>query len=299
MRIRSKALVAWVVVGVMSPAALLCAQTKFTVTPENQPADTASPETMKLYSAINQKLADASDKSVSACLQTYAVYQACKGGDAATACGVAPTCKVTAVLPAMAMGGIELEFTPGQEAAAVVPTMVRGVSTMPVGIKMIKEDAAPPPAPSDGTVGTGHETPGGVGVVRMDVAPGPGTLPRGPVRIAGGVIAGARTLFVQPVYPAAAKAAHMSGTVVMRAVITKDGSIGRLTVASSTNGMFDDAAIDAVRQWRYRPYLLNGEPTEVDTTITVNFAMSPPRPPDVSRPPFGSPSDPQLPGIPH
>jgi protein TonB len=120
----------------------------------------------------------------------------------------------------------------------------------------------------------------------MDAAPGPATLPRGPVRIAGGVIAGARTTFVQPVYPAAAKAAHMSGTVMMRAVITKDGSIQRLTVASSTNGMFDDAAIDAARQWHYRPYVLNGEPTEVDTTITVNFAMSP------ANQPNGSPGTP-------
>jgi protein TonB len=45
-------------------------------------------------------------------------------------------------------------------------------------------------------------------------------------------------------------------------------------VASTTNQMFNNAALDAVKQWKYKPYLLNGEPTEVDTTITVNFTLN-------------------------
>jgi len=93
-------------------------------------------------------------------------------------------------------------------------------------------------------------------------------------RIAGGVIAGSRLSFVEPVYPQSAKMAHQSGTVVLHAIIGPDGHIHSLRPMSATYPDFVFAAIAAVRQWVYRPYLLNGEPTEVDTTITVNFALN-------------------------
>jgi protein TonB len=98
--------------------------------------------------------------------------------------------------------------------------------------------------------------------------------PTGPTRISAGVIAGNRIAFVEPQYPPIAKIAHMSGTVVLQAVISKTGAVERLSVASSTNPMFNNYAMQAVQQWRYRPYLLNGDPTEVATTITVNFALN-------------------------
>ena len=78
-----------------------------------------------------------------------------------------------------------------------------------------------------------------------------------------------------PVYPPDAKAAHVEGAVVMHAIINAEGRVENLTVVSGP-GMLRDAAVDAVKQWTYRPYLLNGQPTSVDTTITVNFAMGPP-----------------------
>ena len=90
--------------------------------------------------------------------------------------------------------------------------------------------------------------------------------------IAAGVIAGNRTTFVEPVYPEDAKKAKLSGTVVLRAIIGKDGMIKELAVLSGPKE-FQRSAIDAVKQWTYRPYLLNGDPTEVDTTITVNYAL--------------------------
>jgi TonB family protein len=93
-------------------------------------------------------------------------------------------------------------------------------------------------------------------------------------RISGSVIAGSRLRFVQPVYPESAKFAHQSGTVVLHAIIGRDGRIHSLRPMSATYPDFVIAAIAAVRQWVYRPYLLNGEPTEVDTTITVNFALN-------------------------
>ena len=77
---------------------------------------------------------------------------------------------------------------------------------------------------------------------------------------------------VEPVYPPIAKAARVSGTVVLQATISKSGTIENLKVVSG-NAMLQSAALDAVRQWRYRPYMLNGEPVEVDTTINVVFNL--------------------------
>jgi len=90
------------------------------------------------------------------------------------------------------------------------------------------------------------------------------------VNVSRGVIAGYLLSRTQPVYPPIARAAGVSGTVVLHAVISKQGTIEGLTVESGP-AMLRQAALDGVRGWRYRPYLLNGEPTEVDTTITVNF----------------------------
>jgi protein TonB len=74
------------------------------------------------------------------------------------------------------------------------------------------------------------------------------------------------------VYPPIAKAAHVQGAVILHAIISKQGTIENLQVVSGPP-MLTGSAMDAVRRWRYKPYLLNGEPTEVDTTITVNFTF--------------------------
>lgn len=79
---------------------------------------------------------------------------------------------------------------------------------------------------------------------------------------------------VQPVYPAAAKAAHVQGTVMLQAAILKDGTLGEITVASSPSPDLSEASIEAVRQWRYRPILLNGQPVEVLTYVKINFTLS-------------------------
>jgi protein TonB len=78
---------------------------------------------------------------------------------------------------------------------------------------------------------------------------------------------------VQPDYPTLAKQARVEGKVVLQAVITREGAIDNLQVVSG-HPMLVRAAIDAVRQWRYRPYLLNGEPVEVKTQVIVNFILS-------------------------
>jgi TonB family protein len=75
---------------------------------------------------------------------------------------------------------------------------------------------------------------------------------------------------VDPVYPRTAVLTHTYGAVQLHAIIAKDGSIQSLTVVSG-HPILVEAAMEAVRQWRYKPYMLNDEPVEVETFITVNF----------------------------
>jgi protein TonB len=77
---------------------------------------------------------------------------------------------------------------------------------------------------------------------------------------------------ILPVYPPLARTARIQGQVVLQAVISKQGAIENLKVVSG-HPMLAPAAIDAVRQWLYRPYVLNNEPVEVETQITVNFSL--------------------------
>ena len=78
---------------------------------------------------------------------------------------------------------------------------------------------------------------------------------------------------VQPVYPQLARHARVQGTVRLRAVISRTGTIENLTILSG-HPMLATAAVEAVRQWRYRPYLLNSQPIAVETEVTVNFVLS-------------------------
>lgn len=92
------------------------------------------------------------------------------------------------------------------------------------------------------------------------------------IRVGGNVASSKITHLVRPVYPDAAKAAHISGTVLLRCIIAKDGTIMQLTYISGPPLLLK-AAMDAVRQWTYQPTLLNGNPVEVDTTISVVFTL--------------------------
>lgn len=93
-----------------------------------------------------------------------------------------------------------------------------------------------------------------------------------PLKVSSGVISGLLLKPIQPVYPPIAISAHIEGTVVVTATIDKSGRIVGLQVLSGPV-MLRSAATEAVKEARYRPYLLNGEPTDVVTTISVNFRM--------------------------
>ncbi|MGA7109003.1 MAG: energy transducer TonB [Terracidiphilus sp.] len=95
---------------------------------------------------------------------------------------------------------------------------------------------------------------------------------KGPVRVSSMVVAGLLLNKSVPAYPAIAKAAGVEGTVVLQATISKTGTIENLRVVSGP-AMLQQAALDAVRSWKYRPYLLNDAPVEVETTVNVVFRM--------------------------
>jgi periplasmic protein TonB len=92
-------------------------------------------------------------------------------------------------------------------------------------------------------------------------------------RVSGGVMEGMLVHRVLPVYPAMARATHTAGRVELQATISRTGTIENLRAVSGPQ-LLIQAAIDAVTQWRYRPYLLNGDPVEVETTINVDFTMN-------------------------
>lgn len=96
------------------------------------------------------------------------------------------------------------------------------------------------------------------------------------IRIGGNVEAAKVLTKVQPIYPESAMAAGVQGTVVLHVILSKDGRPLQLEVVNSeVNPDLARAAVEAVSQWRYQPTLLNGEPVEVDDTITVNFKLLP------------------------
>ena len=144
---------------------------------------------------------------------------------------------------------------------------------IPHNITMVSEKEAPPS--SFGVAGM--DGMGGSGGV-MGSLFGSGDAPKvkaaapKKINISAGVSTGLLIQKTQPVYPPIAKAARVSGTVVLQATISKTGTIENLKVISGP-AMLQQAALDAVRSWRYRPYLLNNEPVEVDTTVNVIFTL--------------------------
>jgi protein TonB len=103
-------------------------------------------------------------------------------------------------------------------------------------------------------------------------APQVRVAPPRPLAISSGVMAGNKLSGAAPQYPAIPRAARIEGTVVLAATIAKSGAIENLHVVSGPP-LLTSAAMDAVRTWRYRPYLLNGEPIEVETTVRVVFHL--------------------------
>jgi len=149
---------------------------------------------------------------------------------------------------------------------------------IPKQVAMIKEDPLPPPGPVGGVVGgidtgmVGGAAGGILGSVVAAPPPPPPPPPAERIRVGGQVQSAKLANQARPVYPPLARQARIQGTVKLEAVISKDGTIEELKVVSG-HPLLIQAALDAVKQWRYQPTLLNGVPVEVITTIDVNFTL--------------------------
>jgi protein TonB len=156
---------------------------------------------------------------------------------------------------------------------------LRTPTRIPKKIEMIKEEEAPPPMSSGVVGGVPGGIPGGQlnGVIGGIISsnsniPVAALVPKR-IRVSQGVIQGQCIHKVEPIYPKIALSARIQGQVLLRAVINKNGEVTELQVISG-HPMLIPAAVEAVKQWRYRPYLLNGEAVEVETTITVTFNIA-------------------------
>jgi periplasmic protein TonB len=155
---------------------------------------------------------------------------------------------------------------------------------IPKDIKIIKEDDQPPDASMGGVAGG---VPGGVAggsmggvlggviggsVTSVPLAPPP-PKPKAPVRVGGRVKEPRLISRVDPVYPPLAKQTHMQGTVVIDAVLDEKGDVIEMKVLSGPP-LLIQAAVDAVRRWKYQPTYLNDEPVQVQLNVTVTFRLS-------------------------
>jgi protein TonB len=152
--------------------------------------------------------------------------------------------------------------------------------SVPTQILNVDESIAPPPADLGGLGvrgGTGDPRVqsgvfGAIGGPSVVLPPPPPTPSVHSPRVSR-MMEGNLIYRVQPQYPALARQARVQGIVVLRAMISRDGKIENLQLVSG-HPLLVQSAMDAVRQWRYRPYFLNNEAVEVETQVTVNFTLS-------------------------
>ncbi len=165
---------------------------------------------------------------------------------------------------------------------SVVSEVVDGTIREPRGIPehiAPIDDEAPPAPMGQGGVGVPGAPPGagGPGTLLDSILKPPpvmaGPAPQHSVFRSSHFTEGMLIVKVQPIYPPPAIRARIQGTVLLRALIGRDGRIKELDVLSG-HPWLSAAAVEGVKQWRYRPYYLNGEPVDVETQVTVNFKLA-------------------------
>jgi protein TonB len=158
----------------------------------------------------------------------------------------------------------------------MLSTELQAPSRIPRAIKQVNEAAIQPPIGAQRMEDLSGGIPGGIGSIIDSVGTGRPAVVKPQalisLKVSSGVMDGNLLIKTMPQYPAIPRAAGIQGTVVLQATISKSGSIENLRVISGPP-MLQQAAMDAVRSWRYKPYLLNGEPVEVETTINVVFHL--------------------------
>ena len=287
----------------------ISAQFRVEVRLANQPAVSDPTEAMGLYGRINAQLAGRCEEPAKSCIASYAKYQTCMGSAQATqGCGVKPDCTAVCRLSAEDIRSMAARpcVQQDQTSATLIPdwsgavrkknptapaapfaagyldrqpaTSASTLATVGCSVQESFNRAsipAPPPASGFGVAGMDGLAGGGVPGALANTSPGsPAVQSATPKRvpISAGVAQGMLLQRVTPVYPPVAKAARVQGMVVLQATISTAGEVVDLQVVSGPD-LLKSAAVDAVKQWKYRPYLVNGEPVTVLTTINVVFTL--------------------------
>jgi periplasmic protein TonB len=169
------------------------------------------------------------------------------------------------------------------QSSAVTPSKMLGnvllaPQRIPIGVQNVVDDPAPPQLGASGSYVPGSTGSGDPNEILNSIGTGakpalpPPPPPAHMVRLSS-MREGDLIYRVKPEYPSLARSARIQGPVVLQAVISRQGTIENLRVLTG-HPMLVRAAIDAVIQWRYRSYVLNNEPVEVEAQITVNFSLS-------------------------
>jgi len=167
---------------------------------------------------------------------------------------------------------------PTKQASELDHGLLRFPVAIPNKIVMVEPEEAPPNGQTEGSglVQSGlpiEDSTALMSSILKQIPVGVPKIPKQKIAISSGVAQGLLIHQVTPQYPMLARQARIQGTVVLQAVIGRDGTVQNLHVVSG-HPMLTQAAIEAVKQWRYKPYYLNGEPVEVDTQININFTLS-------------------------
>src|SRR6476660_4880675 len=170
--------------------------------------------------------------------------------------------------------GPQLQHLP--QVSEIVDGALRTASKIPKKVQMSEHEEAP--QQNAGVVGgvvggvPGGSSGGVIGGIIGSAAPPPKVATPQKLRVSSGVAEGLKIHDVTPTYPQMARIAHIQGDVILQATISKTGVIENLHGISG-HPILIQAAMDAVKQWKYKPYILNSEPVEVETTIKVQFHM--------------------------
>jgi protein TonB len=156
--------------------------------------------------------------------------------------------------------------SPSASKPAAAPLVLKGGSAPVLHANAAAADAPAPSMIGIATPGAGAPPPN---IVGEGSAPTPVLQT---LNVSQGVSQGLLTKKVQPIYPRNALSMHIEGSVEVMATISKTGDISHVKVLSG-DGQLAKAATDAVKQWKYKPYLLNGDPVEIQTQITINFKL--------------------------
>jgi TonB family protein len=245
----------WILIGAGPVVLALVLLIVFTRSSTSNAATTNAKQTQAAASAVKEEDATAADRLI--------VNATGKTGNTVQPSPAKPT-------PAQPQIGQQSTASESQPSAPVSPDAMAAQLVAPTRIagrinKNVTADEPPPSAPAPVSLEDNNSVPGSV----FGSGSKPKFMPR-VVPISAGIAAGMIIHKTTPIYPKFAQDAHITGTVLLKATITKQGSIEGIQVLSGPK-LLAPAAVDAVKTWKYKPYMLDGQPVAVETNVTIVF----------------------------